>query len=643
MALPIVDAFTSGSTQALSTYNAAWVVENGGFEVRSSGYCFGTVDSTTSFARRNDETFNAEHISDVVIGSLAGSVYIGAAVGVQSGAASGYYYIVSIGGYNEFGRTNAGTDTIISSTPTQAWAGGDVLRMKKEHPDASTVRITVYHAPAADPTNFTQIYTYDDTSGSRLSGGSPGISAYANSAGTSGIDQVTLNNLAAAATADQEGARFGEDDGSESVHTWAAAQDANLTRAVGTAALIRALINGTGDLASAAYTLRYQKNGAGGYLPVNVGANSSPTLSYGAIGTLAYSAASGTSVAPAYPSGITSRSALVLLVGQKPTTANGGTVTTPSGWTLQGSRTGANDGDTGGYTTTLGADTGNTNLFVYTKDSVTGSESGTLTVTVGDNNVAWAAIIRLQSSDDCTWSFAVATGKDTSAGSVSIATGNLAVAAGDHIIGAMVIPTDVTTPAQFSAQALSQTGTTFGTVTEIAEPDSANGNDIGGFILEAPVSSGSGSGAVTMTATAGGTTTNVRGPGLVLRARVASVAREIYVEASANIAAGGEATTARLTAPSGKTTADFVTGRRWDDENGTDSIDITVDDYTEVEWLINTQSPAVNGDYFDLRVYAGSSALASYTVTPRLTISTPATSLPLRQSTGARMAPLMHF
>lgn len=448
-------------------------------------------------------------------------------------------------------------------------------------------------------------------------------------------------NAAASGTLDQEGFRFGLDDGSESSHTWAAAQDANVTAPLAQNLLVRALVDATGDPASTAYTLRYQKNGSGGYVTVPVGANSSPAVSYGAIGTIGYSASGGTSVDAAYPSGITSRSGLVLIVGQKPSSANGGTVTTPSGWTLQGSLTGANDGDTGGYTTTLGADTGNCNLFVYTKNTVTGSESGNLTVTVGTNGVCWGVIVRLQSSDDCTWSWACGVGKDTSAGNVSIATGSLAIASGDHVLMGMVIPTDVTTPSQFSAEALSQSGTTFGTVTEIGEPDSTTGNDIGGFLAEAPVSSGSGSGAATLTATAGGTTTNVRGPGFVLRARVAAVAREVYVATSSNIAGGGEATTARLTAPSGKSTSDFVTGRRWDDENGTDSIDITADDYTEVEWCIQAQAPAAAGDYFDFRVYSGSSALTSYTATARWTIGTTSTpSLPPMQNLFARMPAL---
>ena len=418
---------------------------------------------------------------------------------------------------------------------------------------------------------------------------------------------------------EQEGARFGNDDGNEAAHTFAAAQDANLTSPLATSVLLRTLLNMTGGPDTSAYELRSQKNGSGGYAKVPVGSSSSPTLSYGEAGTINVSG-TGT-VAPVYPSNITPQSGLVLVVAQKPATANGGGCTTPSGWTLQTSKTGANDGNTGGYTTTLGADTGNCNIFVYTKDTVDGSEGGSLSVTLTDSNVAWAQIFRLQSSDAATWSWAASVGKDTAAGNVSITTdAGIAIAAGDHVLAGMVIPTDVTTPSQFSAEALAQTGTTFGTVNEIGEPDSTTGNDIGGFLCEAHVSSGSGSVAPTLTATAGGTTTNVRGPGFVIRARLTAVTNEIFVAASANVAAGGEATTARLTAPSGKTTSDFVAGRRWDDENGTDTTNITADDYAELEWSINTQAPAANGDFYDFRVYVAGSPLTTYTVTPRLTL-----------------------
>lgn len=236
-------------------------------------------------------------------------------------------------------------------------------------------------------------------------------------------------------------------------------------------------------------------------------------ITYQSAGAIAYSAAGGTSVAPGYPASIVEGDLLVLIIGMKPSTANSGSVTTPTGWTAITSLTGA-----GGYGTTLGADTGNTNIFTFFRVAA-GGETGTLAVTIGTNNVSWAQMYRLSNATGG-WSVAGTTGSDTTAGNVSIAmSADPGVTAGDFILGGMVIPTDVTTPAQFSAQALSQTGITFGTVTEISEPDSTTGNDIGGFTYSAPVSSGTASAAPTLTATAGGTVTNVRGPGVFIRAR----------------------------------------------------------------------------------------------------------------------------
>ncbi len=91
--------------------------------------------------------------------------------------------------------------------------------------------------------------------------------------------------------------------------------------------------------------------------------------------------------------------------------------------------------------------------------------------------------------------------------------------AGDKAIWAMCVPTDVTTPAQFSAEAVTATGATFATATEINEPDSAVGNDIGGYSAYAHVNSGSSTTAPTVTATLAGTLTNVRGPVVLLRVR----------------------------------------------------------------------------------------------------------------------------
>lgn len=240
-------------------------------------------------------------------------------------------------------------------------------------------------------------------------------------------------------------------------------------------------------------------------------------------GTAAYSASGGASVAPSYPAGITATDTLILFVGQKPSTANGGTVTTPAGWTLRGEKLAS-----GGYGTTLGADTGNTNLRVYTKDTVTGSESGTLSVTLATNNVSWAVIVRCTSAVS-SFDFATTTGEDIFGGNVSIACAtDPGFTAADLGIWAMCIPTDVTTPAQFSTHAITATGAPFLPPTELLELDSTTGNDIGGYVAWSKVSSGTSSAAPTFSAAAAGTTTNVRGPGVVLRIREAAAVSYVY-------------------------------------------------------------------------------------------------------------------
>jgi hypothetical protein len=238
-------------------------------------------------------------------------------------------------------------------------------------------------------------------------------------------------------------------------------------------------------------------------------------------GAAAYSASGGTSVAPAYPAGILATDVVLLFVGQKPSTANGGTVTTPAGWTLREELTGA-----GGYGTTLGADTGNTNLRVYSWDTPIAGQTGTRSVTLGANGVSWAFIVRIPTGGG-TISYGSADGQRTTTPTspMSIALTNGATAtnfqAGDKAIWAMCIPTDVTTPAQFSAQSITATGAVFATATELNEPDSTTGNDIGGYSAYAHVNSGASTTAPTVTATLAGTLTNVRGPVVLLRVREA--------------------------------------------------------------------------------------------------------------------------
>jgi hypothetical protein len=226
----------------------------------------------------------------------------------------------------------------------------------------------------------------------------------------------------------------------------------------------------------------------------------------------------GTSVSPAYPSPIAANDILVLVVGQKPSTANGGTVTTPTGWTLIESVLAA-----GGYGTTLAADTGNTNLFIYVKNTVTGTEAGNLTITVGTNNICWATIIRVPGVGLSSYSFGTADGQRTTAPTGGTPFTNLLtnggsapnIQAGDVAIWAMCIPTDSPT---FATPTISSTGTTFGTPAFRAI-FTGLGNDLGGYIAHATATAGSSTAAPTVGITANLTVTNVRGPIALIRLR----------------------------------------------------------------------------------------------------------------------------
>ena len=208
------------------------------------------------------------------------------------------------------------------------------------------------------------------------------------------------------------------------------------------------------------------------------------------------------------PTGIVAGDLLVLFVAVKPDTSS---ITTPSGWTLQGTFSG------GGGTT--GIDTGPTKVAVFTREA-TGTDPAP-TVNVTSTNVGWFATHRITKTGSG-WSVAAAGGVDATTGAAwSVTAGtDPGLTAGDLALVASVIPTDVTTPAQFSAEAIAATGVSaWSAFTEVTEPDTNVGNDIGGFIFYGTVTTGSSTAAPVITATAGGTTTNVRGPSVLLRIR----------------------------------------------------------------------------------------------------------------------------
>jgi hypothetical protein len=408
---------------------------------------------------------------------------------------------------------------------------------------------------------------------------------------------------------DQLDYRWGEDDGSESAHTWAAAQGADLTAPLGTK-LLRLLLDATGDPVPITPKLKYQKNGSGGYIDVPIGSTVPAvygTVSFGAIGT---GANGSTSVAPSYPTGITAGQYLLCVVTSGAT--NSEVPTTPSGWTLLA--TGAStDG-------TFGVDTGPRRVTVFGKVA-DGTESGTLTISITNGNTCRATISRFTKAGAGAWVVDAQGGNDSTSGTgFSVTFGSMNWNTGDVAIVAVGQRVDTVTQ---SAQSLTASGVTFGARTNRASTAVTTGNDHRHVVDTFAAVSGTSNvdaaptWAFTGSAACSGGAVIVR-----LREYTAPVNNEVYIAPSANIASGGEATTARLTPPSGKTTGDFLTGRRWDDENGSDSLDLGTDQYTEPEWAVATQSPAVDTDFFDFKVYNGDTALNAYVDTPRWTIGT---------------------
>lgn len=409
---------------------------------------------------------------------------------------------------------------------------------------------------------------------------------------------------------EQEGFRWRNDDGSETTATWAQSQDTNHTQPLDTNIRLRALLNADDDPASAQYQLEYKLSSDSIYHRVRPDVSGTiGTVTFGAIGT---GANGSTTVAPFYPSGITAGQYLTLQVTSGAT--NSETPSTPSGWTLLA--TGAStDGS-------FGVDTGPRRVTVFGKVA-DGTELSTQTVSVSITNgdTCRGTICRWTKSDpDYEWSVTAVGADDSTSGTSFSATGAaIAFAPGDATMVAVGQRVDNATQ---SSQSLTASGITFGSRTNRATTAVTTGNDHRHVVdTFAAITAGTASVAPTWSYTASAA---VSGGVVFVRLRTVAPAQPIALALSSNITAGGEATTAQLTAPSGKTTSDFTTGRMWDDENGTDSIDIVNDQYTEVEWCIKAVSAngASNGQVYNFRVARSDNALEVYSVAPTLTIGT---------------------
>lgn len=96
----------------------------------------------------------------------------------------------------------------------------------------------------------------------------------------------------------------------------------------------------------------------------------------------------------------------------------------------------------------------------------------------------------------------------------------------------------------------------------------------------------------------------------------------------------GAATTAQLTAPAGKTSgADFQAGIISESSNPLTTLDLASGKYTELEWCFQATTYSESAAQYEFRVTYNGVALDTYTVTPKWTVGTPASTV--RTFTGA--------
>ncbi len=315
-----------------------------------------------------------------------------------------------------------------------------------------------------------------------------------------------------------------------------------------------------------------------------------------------------TSLSVAYPPSISPGDLLVLAIANK---HSPNVPSTPSGWTAP------SNNQATGTSGTDGVDTGSVYTTVFTKIA-DGTESGNLSVTVTSGNSSTGRIFQLRAASGKVWSTALASGNDQTPGTGwSVTAGSdPGITAGDIVLTVSGMNSDAYA---WSAQSISATSVTFSNHEELSELNATNGNDVEMTVSAHFATSGTSSAAPVFSMTSSGSATNAPvGATVFVRAR--QVDAPIILSASSNITASGDNTTAQLTAPSGKSTSDFDAGRMQDDENPADTVDISTDDYTELEWSLQATNTATASEVYQFRVTIAGTALDTYSVTPQWTI-----------------------
>lgn len=520
--------------------------------------------------------FGDAQFSRIVVGSsietLDDDVGVFATVRAQSGADTCYRLSATgiTGRFIELIERTAGVDTILDTYTGGAVVAGDVVELSI---DAS--------GNLVGKLNGVEVVSANDTS---ITGGQPGV------AGKPGNLQGTIASWEGGdlGTIEQEGFRWRNDDGDEDAATWKANQDTNMSGAVSTNTRLRVLVNTDGDFGAASYRLEYRKSTDTNYIPISSG-NAHPIVGSSA-NTNGTTLAGGVSLT--MPSGIEAND-LLLVWGANDNT--GGTNMSISGWTNL-------------FHTQF---TGNVVSHGAWAKIASGGDTATL---AGASQDYSATVVRIPKN----YHGVTSIGSDIKVGTAAT--------------GTSVNPNSPSLDAGSSSQWL--WFASFGA----DDDDNTTGWAPSSYTELALVESAQSTTSCMLGVSYRQNTTQTEDPGnAVMAASEEWIAQTIAIppktaaivlSASANIAASGEATTAQLTAPSGKSTSDFDAGRIQDDENPADAVTISDTDYTELEWCLSAvNGVAVNSDVYQFRVTTNGSAFNTYTVTPQWTIASGALSL----------------
>ena len=426
-------------------------------------------------------------------------------------------------------------------------------------------------------------------------GSDGGVMSWTSASGNHGIGAIAFKP-AAVYTSDQEGFAFGDDDGNEAAHTLGT-QDTNNSSVLGTKTL-RNLVNITGTGASVTPSLRYQKNGAGGYALV-------PTESITAMYT------GSMEVGDVTESGNNTASASWAI--SVPAAVSGDLLLVNLGWddSTDVANVSISSGPNGEVPITISATVAPTGTQVRAKAwafVATGTWGIATIVSTPTANEQWTAVVVKVPAGE----FDSSTPIGVVGSSVSVGIGNpwtAAISAGASDGQGRVVDWVV-----------GDTDDPDGSIAGWTELSSVDRGAVGANFMVRNTTTTDSEVIAAQSGLTLPTPTNWCTIGYIVRPP-ADVTNHVYISASANVAAGGEDTTARLAAPATKATSDFDTGRRWDNENGLDAVAIGDDEYTEYEWVLTTQSPATTDDYFEFKTYMDGSAATSYTVTPKWTIA----------------------